>query len=309
MSRTRSETGSTSTRGYRFSSQNTNSTNDLYLSMSMNPGLEALSYVVCDKSLCTSSSGRGDWDSMSLRMGFSRCTKHMTPDIVEKKCAATNMPADLFPIFYDIEVNSTNEIEQVAAVMPLGGHFDVYIRTVLRTNNSPLLRTISPHVYILTAMEPRDAMIRLINWVRNTWLSNYGTTFREEHVLMIAHAGSKHDHVMILKTMMKWGLEPPQWRFSDTLPMYKTIICPDESAKLTELVNRYAVWFDHVPHDALSDAKALMYSTMNSNENWLALCYTFSCTYKDFINFVGLNVVRIRSPVPFPTTSLDSNDM
>lgn len=40
--------------------------------------------------------------------------------------------------------------------------------------------------------------------------------------------------------MIKWGINPPMWRFADTLLLYKTIICPNEKAALTELVSRYA---------------------------------------------------------------------
>ena len=49
---------------------------------------------------------------------------------------------------------------------------------------------------------------------------------RGEDAIMIAHGGSKHDQVLTLKTMIKWGINPPRWRFADTLPLYRIVICP-----------------------------------------------------------------------------------
>src|SRR5438270_272746 len=109
---------------------------------------------------------------------------------------------------------------------------------------------------------------------------------------MVAHGGSKHDHVLILKTMMKWRINPPKWRFADTLPLYKIVICPNEKATLSDLVSRYAVWFDHTPHDSLSDAKGLMNVVSVTIANPVRILYIFSSDYTTFVTSVGLNAFR-----------------
>ena len=209
------------------------------------------------------------------------------------------MPVDLILTFYDVEITSTGEIEQVSAVSMDGRHFDTYIRTTVRRHNSPIIGQLPPMIHSLTAVDPKAAMDRLINWVATISMEACGTEGRE-NVLMVAHGGSKHDHVLILKAMMKWGINPPRWRFADTLPLYKIVICPDEKASLAALVSRYAPWFDHTPHDALSDARGLINAVLMSVKNPMKTIYAFSNDYETFAASVGLDVFTIRSMVTFP---------
>jgi len=37
-----------------------------------------------------------------------------------------------------------------------------------------------------------------------------GAPARDTNVTMVAHNGSRHDHVLLLKTIMKWGIDPPR---------------------------------------------------------------------------------------------------
>jgi hypothetical protein len=149
-------------------------------------------------------------------------------------------------------------------------------------------------------------MISLRTWVSELVASKSHLGIDESDVVMIAHYGSCHDHVILLKTMMSWGLNPPQWRFSDSLPIFKLVVQPDDNAKLSDLVSRYVPWINHVEHDAFSDAEALKAVVMIGVTRWNVACFAFSVPCDDFIMFVGLNAFGVRNPLPFPGMSLDS---
>jgi hypothetical protein len=100
----------------------------------------------------------------------------------------------------------------------------------------------------------------------------------ESDVVMVAHYESYHDHVLLLKTMMNWGMQMPPWSFSDSLPIFKLVVAPSEPAKLISLVFTYVPWFMHIEHDASSDADALKAVLMDGITGWEAACCTFSAT-------------------------------
>jgi hypothetical protein len=56
--------------------------------------------------------------------------------------------------------------------------------------------------------------------------SDNGTV--ESEVVIVAHYGSRDDHVILLKTMIICDLTPPAWRFSDSLPIFKLLVQPNE---------------------------------------------------------------------------------
>ena len=102
--------------------------------------------------------------------------------------------------------------------------------------------------------------------------------------------------------MMMWGMHPPPWRFSDSLPIFKTVVRPNERSNLATLAHVYAPWYGHVQHDGLSDATALKYVVMSAIPNWQMACYVFSSSCEYFITSVGLNTFKVRSPLPFPSS-------
>lgn len=122
----------------------------------------------------------------------------------------------------------------------------------------------------------------------------------EEDVVLVAHNGMNHDHVLLLKTMMIWGINPPKWRFADFLPIFKLVVAPGETATLNVLANKYAPWFQHMHHDGLSDATAIMHVVTKSVLNWQMACMVFSSSSEYFITSVDLNTFRVRLPLPFP---------
>jgi hypothetical protein len=148
-------------------------------------------------------------------------------------------------------------------------------------------------------------MIDLGEWVSSVVNEMPNSRATEADVVMVAHYGSCHDHVILLKTMMSCGLNPPIWRFSDTLPIYKIVVQPDEGAKLSELVHTYAPWFKHMENDASSDAEALSAVVRVGITSWQVACYAFSTPCSDFMRFVGLNTFAVENPPPFPGLGLN----
>lgn len=255
----------------------------------------------CAHSGCGCTSAFSIYEAMTLRCGFAKCTAHMTLDDVRSRVKTTKVTENTVFIFYDLEVTSTNEIDQLSAVSIDGSHIDLPIKTITRRNNSPILKRIPPLVYMLVATEPTTAMRAFIEWVNNVVRKSSQGSANEADVVMVAHNGMNHDHVLLLKTMLVWGITPPKWRFSDTLPIFKIVIAPDDVAKLGALTSKYVPWFQHIQHDALSDATALMHVMTKSIDQWKMACMTFSTTSDLYITSVGLNTFRIASPSSFPT--------
>ncbi|KAL2217601.1 hypothetical protein M432DRAFT_640743 [Thermoascus aurantiacus ATCC 26904] len=98
---------------------------------------------------------------------------------------------------------------------------------------------------------------------------------------MVAHNGMCHDHVVLIKTMMRWSISPPKWRFADSLPIFKLVMRPDEDCTLATLAEN-----------------AVLASVLN----WQTACLTFSSTCEYFMKAVGLNTNRMRQLLPFPPT-------
>ena len=303
MPSTRSDPGSTNRCVHPTAVNNIDANDDMYMTAAASSDGPIFSFRNCSSPSCGNTSAFAEWDCMTLRCGFDTCTAHTTMDAVRNRTESLHPSPKSVVIFYDIEITSTREIEQVSAVATNGNHFDTYIKTTVRRHNSPMLGQIPPMLYTLTAVEPKTAMDHLIFWVAKMRQEIGGSSESDENVVMVAHGGSKHDHVLILKAMMKWGINPPRWRFADTLPLFKIVLCPNEKASLVELVDRYAPWFDHTPHDALSDAKGLMSVVRATIAGAPELLYAFSSDYETFTTSVGLNAFKIRKMIPFPSSS------
>ncbi|OBT60113.1 hypothetical protein VE03_10268, partial [Pseudogymnoascus sp. 23342-1-I1] len=152
--------------------------------------------------------------------------KHMTEDAIRQRLQKEYVSPNTIFIFYDIEITASREIEQLG-----------FIKTSTRKNSSPVLKKLPVTVYALAAVTSRKAMVDLREWVSSVVNERPNSNATESDVVMVAHYGSCHDHFILLKTMMSWGLNPSVRRFSDTLPIYKVVVQPDEGAKLCELVH------------------------------------------------------------------------
>lgn len=253
-------------------------------------------FFSCLASGCMTSTRVAQFDSMTMRTGLSYCTKHVEMDEITNKVKGTKSTKDMTLIFYDIELSRDGEIEQIGACSESGETFSAIIRTSVRANTSPILSKITPGVWNMIAAEPKGTMERLIMWIKNVHSRSSNGNTDLSRVMLAAHYGSCHDHVYLLRTMMRWGVMPPPCRLVDTLVIFKVMKGMKENAKLHTLVTKYAPWVDHVAHDADSDADALRYVTMTAFPNTVMACYVFSISYADYASRTGLNQY-IPSPI------------
>ncbi|KAJ2986441.1 hypothetical protein NUW58_g5028 [Xylaria curta] len=154
-------------------------------------------------------------------------------------------------VIYDIEVTNTNEIDQLSAVTGEGDHIDLVFKTNSRENNSPIVGKMPPFVYMILATEPQVAMRAFINW---TWVllrEKSNSTAIDENVVLVAYKSMSYNHLLLIETMTVWGIAPPNWKFSDSLPMFKLVLKPNEKATLIELARRYVPC--HKDHPELAD--------------------------------------------------------
>jgi hypothetical protein len=150
-------------------------------------------------------------------------------------------------------------------------------------------------------------MERLITWIKTTHYAHTNGDTDLSNVMLGAHYGSCHDHIHILRTMMKWGLTPPPSRLVDTLALFKVIKGMNESRQLWKLVIKYGPWIDHTPYDADSNADALRYVTMMAFPNTRAACYVFSISYADYTARTGLNLCIPSPMATFSHSSINPN--
>ncbi|KAK5162692.1 uncharacterized protein LTR77_011245 [Saxophila tyrrhenica] len=194
------------------------------------------------------------------------------------------------------------EIEQLSACASDGQHFTTTIRTSTRRNNSPVLSKFTPMVYSMLAVDPTAAFDNFIVWVNRIMNQHSNGTATHSDVVLVAHNGMCHDHVILFRAMMMWGITPPLWRLSDSLPIFKLVVRPNpnQSSTLSQLAHEYVPWFVHVQHDALSDSNALRHVVMSAVPNWRLACYSFSSSFEYFSKSVGFNTYRVRPSLPFP---------
>lgn len=251
--------------------------------------------VMCDEPGCTVSSRVAEYDAMTLRTGCSYCITHITPDRALTRMPLRDDVTKTTVIYYDIELNMVGEIEQLAACVSESVSYDTMIMTSARSNKNPCLSVIPAMLWSVLAEEPARAMNNFINWTRSVHFKTSNGDTDDRNIMLVAHNGAVHDHVHLLKTMMKWGIKPPDYRLSDSLSLFKVMKGKKETAKLNVLVNKYSPWFDHTPHEACSDADALRSVVMTAFPDHVVACYTFSVSCTGFMNRTGLSAY---SPAP-----------
>ncbi|KAF4460191.1 Ribonuclease H [Fusarium albosuccineum] len=300
--RTTSNPGSERTRMSRVSAAVRLATDDNWMPPPSVTNNDDFRFVTCSKPGCPSSSAYSEYNAITLRAGYDTCTNHTTVDDVVNRVRTTIKPVNSVFIFYDVEVTSNNEIDQLSATTTDGKHIDLVIKTMVRKNNSPLIGKLSPFVYMLVATEPVAALNAFVEWVKNTVRRMTDGAGTEDDVVLVAHNGMNHDHVLLLKTMLVWGISPPKWRFSDSLPIFKLVIDPENKATLDVLASKYAPWFQHTHHDGLSDAMAIRHIVTKGVTDWEIACLVFSSPCEYFVTSVGLNTFNIRPTLPHTDT-------
>ena len=247
-------------------------------------------FEVCDEPGCMITSATADFPSMTIRTGLSCCIDHVKWSEVTTRISEASRTADLTLVFYDVELSRDGEIEQIGARALTGESFSAIVRTSVRANTSPILRSIPPEMWNVIAAEPASVIEDFNNWLWNLHTMRTNGNKDSNKIILAAHNGSCHDHPRLLRMMMKWGTDPPNYRLSDTLAIFKVIKGTRQVAKLQHLVNTYAAWLDHVPHDANSDADALRTVTSMAFPNTVAYCHAFGIDCKDFMARSGLNM-------------------
>lgn len=273
---------------------------DTWMPSPMATNTNDFKFVNCNQPGCSSTSAFSEYGAMTLRAGYPTCASHTTEMAIRERVQSIDPGQRKTFIFYDVEVTSSHEIDQLSAVTSTGDHIDLVIKTTTRRNNSPIIGRLSPFMYMIVATEPATAIKAFMEWINNIHRKNMRGTGTESDIVMVAHNGMNHDHVLLMKTMLVWGINPPKWTFSDSLPIFKLVVAPDQKATLDELARRYTPWFTHTHHDGLSDATAIMHVVTKSIPNWEMACLAFSSSCDYFIDSVGLNTFRVRPALPFP---------
>jgi len=197
-------------------------------------------------------------------------------------------------IFYDLGLGKDGQIEQLSAFSSGGENFSAIIKTTVRANTSPKLKNLPPMLYNALASEPKDAMRRFIKWI-----DMICGDADMRNVVLTAHFGSCHDHVYLLRTMMGWGIKPPELRLGDSLALFKLTEGHDQQADIVSLVAKYPPCsVPYTANDADSDARALRVVVMTEFRNMNRDCYTFSISCEDFLDRTGLNMHGI-SPLTY----------
>jgi hypothetical protein len=259
-------------------------------------------FVGCCAAGCSITSAVGEYDAMMLRTGFSTCCKHVDMEEVSNRIGYALNDLDdsvVTVIFYDLELSRDGQVEQLSAFTDTGENFSVYLRTTVRTNTSPNLKRLPAMLYNALASEPMDAMSRFIDWIRLQHSTNTNGNRDMRNVILAAHFGSCHDHMYLFKTMMSWGINPPECRLSDTLALFKVMMGMNQRANLSTLATKYVPWMQHIPHDADSDARILRGVVMTAFPSVRKACYTFSTSHEDFMERTGLNMHGVRPVYTF----------
>ncbi|KAH7001762.1 hypothetical protein B0J12DRAFT_747794 [Macrophomina phaseolina] len=281
-----------------------------WLGLRRDPTVPAPCFVTCNVTNCTTTSAVADFNAMTIRTGFPTCLEHTDVTGVMNKHRSMMVDTDKITyIFYDLELSRDGEVEQIGAHTSTGINFSAFVRTSVRTNTSPLLRSIPPMIYSVMASEPKTAILRFIEWINTQHSMSKDGDTDPNHITLVAHYGSCHDHVHLVRMMMKWDVEVPDYMLSDSLAIFKVLRGKRKNAKLSTLVTTYTPWVDHTPHDAVSDSYALRAVVMFGIPNWEKVCSTFSVSSRDFKGLVGLSMYTnsYTSMIPAAATNTDDD--
>lgn len=251
----------------------------------------------CSADGCNVTSAVGEYDSMMLRIGYSKCSKHLDGNDTELSSRIGHSTRHLdvnmiTAIFYKIGLSKDGQVEHLSAFSSHGGNFSSIIRTTCRANTSSILGNLSSEVYNALALEPSDAMERFINWLIMMHSTNTGNT-DPGNIVLTAHFGSCRDHIYLLRTMIGCGIRPYDFRLADSLALFKAINGPAEHSDLAMLVAKYAGWLPYKPDDADSGARALRTVVMVQFLRTNAACYAFSISCERFKERTGLDMLEV----------------
>ncbi|OAA37010.1 Ribonuclease H-like protein [Metarhizium rileyi] len=140
------------------------------------------------------------------------------------------------------------------------------------------------------AAEPARAIKDFIAWIDSMHQTNTRGDQDPNNIMLAAHNRACHHHIWLIRMMLKYGIDPPNYRLTDTLVLFKAIKGKETHASLSTLWNRYAPWVEHVARDADSDAFVLSYVTRIAFEDAKLSCYPFGISCGEFTNRTGMNM-------------------
>jgi hypothetical protein len=75
-------------------------------------------------------------------------------------------------------------------------------------------------------------------WIKMEQSMGTGGDTDMDNFILVAHYGSNHDHVYLMKTMMCWEVEPPRVRSADSLTLCKVMKGMRNRVNLSTLVGQ-----------------------------------------------------------------------
>ncbi|KID96250.1 Ribonuclease H-like protein, partial [Metarhizium majus ARSEF 297] len=259
-------------------------------------------FMQCQEKGCKVTSGAAEFPAMTLRTGFSYCLDHIRDEEVTHRSEERTDFSNMTLIFYNLELNKDGEIEQIGACTENNKTFSSFIKTSVRANTSPMLRAIPQTFWTIFAAHPARAIKDFIAWIDLNHQTNTGGDKNQKNIMLAAHNGSSHDHIRLIRMMMKHGVDPPDYRLTDTLVLFKVIKGRNLGASLAALRDRYAPWIPHIAHDADSDASVLRYVTVIAFKDTKPRCYPFGISCGEYTNRTGMNMYLPSPVATFPDT-------
>ncbi len=242
---------------------------------------------------CAHRSEVGEYNAMSLRLGFDYCMAHVSESLVKEEFQSVkNNTSKTTIVFYDFQLTKDGQIERLAAITESGEKFSANLKTAPTSDKPPPARkkySLASYIFTQHPMSPSLAIERFTTWIKDRHRVNAEGDEDVSNVVLAAHYGSCHHHVYLLRLMSNCDITPPPYRICDTLAIFKMLKGLAVEVTLPALVVRYTAWLRHVYHDPDSDVNALRAVMTAAFPDVRRVCLAFSCSYEFFAKATGLD--------------------
>ena len=169
--------------------------------------------VKCIASGCPSRSSITEWDSLSLRMGFSTCMSHLDFTATEKFLADSSADVDIRRatfVFYKFKTSwpDSLEVTHIAAVSDTGSEFEEFVLSPCKRKDGysdDRLRDL--------LMEPREAFSAFVEWLQDTHYRKHGEDRPfSDMVLVASDTGSEFEEFVLSPCKRKDGYSDDRLR-------------------------------------------------------------------------------------------------
>ncbi|KAG5916587.1 hypothetical protein E4U61_003500 [Claviceps capensis] len=138
---------------------------------------------------------------------------------------------------------------------------------------------------------PVNVMQSFVDWLETLPINC--SNIKKPKIVLVAHYGISFDHLHLLRTMLRYSIEPPNVYLSDYMVLYKILIDKQSKARLSYLRDKHVAWVEHLAHDADSDAKVMMGIMRNVFSDPRAIYCKFSISCLDYMRMVGLDMYQV----------------